>query len=765
MPLTRTRSFKELRKNQKRDTVAVYLRLKPHKTEQTTLVKVGDQEVKTIPTDDSNGKIYSFTQVFENASQSEMFNKVARPVVEDFIQKGKDGLIFTYGITGSGKTFTMEGLKSDPGLIYRTIDFIFNSIGSQQTQQSIIQNHRDNTYQILYQDSIYPALARSEMPPATPSIAKWRNRTKETSNVSVDPQKYFCVFISLIELYNKQVTDLFEDLDPNQNDKEKRRRDIRTDARGMTYVANATEIEIKSADEAVELYTRGVRRRRVGSTALNQESSRGHLVLNFKLVQVEKSKYQEKFEPQSLIVSQLSLVDLAGSERAKRSGATGGTLHEACSINNSLGALRKCIRALRDPQSATNIQFREYSLTRLFKSYFEGHGTVCMVLCVNPTPEDFSENSMAMDFGILTQDVVIDYATPAKMIKRTKTTIQDSAMYEYFDDKKKFEESLADLSVGDFIQSVIQRLTKRREQRKKLMEAAYGAQAEFRETLVKLLDDREAIKSNYETQSRKFAVLNSRLDSIEKSEVYLKYLSETLAHESTGKQKEIEKLSLHKSNLEMENEKLRRALANTKIFEQSEKQLRKTILPLMKKSTEWFQAAPSAPEMEPMQTSSPMETSPSPQSTSSTEINTSDHQTAPILHTQEHANLLTSPRVGVPVINPRDNRSLSTSNIQWIHHKPTGTLDTATVFKPKFKNGKSVRKLRSSDILHKDASNYSIVHQDADSNGDIETSIYKGDILPTVCGGKQVIINDIERMRQTSPKLRRRAASDAHFTH
>lgn len=39
------------------------------------------------------------------------------------------GVLFTYGITGSGKTYTMMGPLNNPGLIPRSFDVVFNSIG------------------------------------------------------------------------------------------------------------------------------------------------------------------------------------------------------------------------------------------------------------------------------------------------------------------------------------------------------------------------------------------------------------------------------------------------------------------------------------------------------------------------------------------------------------------------------------------------------------------------------------------------------------
>lgn len=52
------------------------------------------------------------------------------------------------------------------------------------------------------------------------------------------------------------------------------------------YVHGVTEIEVKSSEEAFEIFQRGQRRRRVAHTALNAESSRSHSVFTIRLVQV-----------------------------------------------------------------------------------------------------------------------------------------------------------------------------------------------------------------------------------------------------------------------------------------------------------------------------------------------------------------------------------------------------------------------------------------------------------------------------------------------
>lgn len=776
------------------NTVGVYVRLRPLKLDEPTLIKIDENQIQTVPPDGSSPQIYKFTKVFENAPQVEIFDKVARPVAEAFIRSAKDGLIFTYGITGSGKTYTMEGLKTDPGLIYRTIDFLFNSFGDRQTKRSTIETDGHNAYTIQSIDQLYPTLGRPETPQAIPSVIKWQNRTKDSSKVDVDDSYNYCLFMSLIELYNKQVHDLFEDFDTGI-DKEKKRREIRSDQRGMSYVANAVEIEVKSADEAVEYYTRGIRRRKTTSTALNTESSRGHCVLNLKLVRVKRN-YDDAYDDDSLAANQLCLVDLAGSERSKRSGATGGALHEAGNINNSLGALRKCIRSLRD-REPTNIQYREYSLTRLFKSYFEGHGAVNMVLCVKPTAEDFYENNIAMEFGLLTQDVAVDYAPPPKVLKRSKSRAQDlidtKTMYDLFCKESNMPEPDPNADDEQYFSACKHNLKIRCDRQKKYFETWLAAQAEVRQNILKLENENALLRQQNQTLAKESRsreeILENKLESTERARAEtvesLTRMVKDLKQKNNEQSRHITKLHNVTDNLAQEN--LRHA-QNVKLLrdiyyliksEEDRSDSRRRIMQLLKKmdSNDFSRLKPSAPQMDPMQTSSPMdsanpstESSTPPPTTATTTGTTGSDEAMDYQNDIDHANLsqtkhLTSPSSGVPIINPRHNRSLSCSNMQWIHHKPSGTIDTGTVMKPKFKNGKAVKTLRSSDILRKDAAGYSVVHQDADANGEVETSIYKGHIISTVCGGAQVILDDVETMRQVSPKRRKRAASDAHYTH
>ena len=49
------------------------------------------------------------------------------------------GLLFSYGITSSGKTYTMTGTPDDQGILPRCLDVLFNSIENLQAKKYVSQ--------------------------------------------------------------------------------------------------------------------------------------------------------------------------------------------------------------------------------------------------------------------------------------------------------------------------------------------------------------------------------------------------------------------------------------------------------------------------------------------------------------------------------------------------------------------------------------------------------------------------------------------------
>lgn len=66
---------------------------------------------------------------------------------------------------------------------------------------------------------------------------------------------------------------------------------IREDGNRNMYVHGCTEVEVKSSEEAFEIFQRGQCKRHIAHTNLNTESSRSHSVFTIRLVQVKYSNY------------------------------------------------------------------------------------------------------------------------------------------------------------------------------------------------------------------------------------------------------------------------------------------------------------------------------------------------------------------------------------------------------------------------------------------------------------------------------------------
>jgi hypothetical protein len=112
--------------------VQVCLRIKPTDARPETLSVLDDTKIRATPPQGAAPTFktteYSFSRVFgTQAKQQEVFEHVAGGLISSFLEQGKDGLVFAYGVTNSGKTFTVEGNKENPGIIPLSLRKIFAS--------------------------------------------------------------------------------------------------------------------------------------------------------------------------------------------------------------------------------------------------------------------------------------------------------------------------------------------------------------------------------------------------------------------------------------------------------------------------------------------------------------------------------------------------------------------------------------------------------------------------------------------------------------
>merc|ERR1712048_1242638 len=141
-------------------------------------------------------------------------------------------------------------------------------------------------------------------------------RTPDSTTLEVDEDNNYAVFISFVEIYNNSVFDLLDEtpIDPINNNKPPPSKILREDRQKNMFVYETTEIEVKSTEEAYEVFWRGQNKRRTAHTLLNTESSRSHSVFNIKLVQAPLNPDGDSVlrDVNLMGVSQLSLCDLAG---------------------------------------------------------------------------------------------------------------------------------------------------------------------------------------------------------------------------------------------------------------------------------------------------------------------------------------------------------------------------------------------------------------------------------------------------------------------
>jgi len=90
----------------------------------------------------------TFHHVFgEDATQETMFEHTTLPLINE-VFKGRNCLLFAYGLSGSGKTYSMTGTPQKAGIIPRSLDVIFNSIMHLQAEKYVFKPDKMNGFEV-----------------------------------------------------------------------------------------------------------------------------------------------------------------------------------------------------------------------------------------------------------------------------------------------------------------------------------------------------------------------------------------------------------------------------------------------------------------------------------------------------------------------------------------------------------------------------------------------------------------------------------------
>ncbi|KAL4962303.1 kinesin family protein [Aspergillus stella-maris] len=278
---------------------------------------------------------FAFDRIFDqNTGQGEVYESTTRSLL-DSVLDGYNATVFAYGATGCGKTHTITGTPQQPGIIFLTMQELFERIeersGEKQTELSL----------------------------------------------------------SFLEIYNETIRDLLVPGGPKGG------LSLREDSNKAVSVSGLSSHCPKSVQEVMDMIMKGNGNRTMSPTEANATSSRSHAVLQINIAQ--KDRNADIHEPHTMAT--FSIIDLAGSERASATKNRGDRLFEGANINKSLLALGSCINALCDPRHRNHVPYRNSKLTRLLKFSLGGNCRTVMIVCVSPSSQHFDETQNTLRYA------------------------------------------------------------------------------------------------------------------------------------------------------------------------------------------------------------------------------------------------------------------------------------------------------------------------------------------------------------------------------
>ncbi|XP_020439411.2 kinesin-like protein KIF20B isoform X2 [Corvus cornix cornix] len=362
---------------------------------------------------------FTFSQVFgPETTQEEFFEGTMKQPVQDFLD-GYNRLVFTYGVTNAGKTYTFQGTEDDVGILPRTMDMLFKSIQGKLYTAMDLKPYRCRDYikltenQMREETAIKNSLLRliKEVDHQINTNNKAPMDSKDLEDISEDSEQSittarnyikFSVWVSFFEIYNECFYDL---LIPISNDKKRKTLRLAQDIKGCSFLKDLQWVQVSDSKEAFRLLKLGLKHQSIASTKLNNCSSRSHSIFTVKVLKIEDSG-----TPRVTRVNELSLCDLAGSERYTKTRNEGDRLKESGNINTSLLTLGKCINALKNCQQSKlqqHIPFRESKLTHFLQGFFSGKGKVYMIVNISKCASAYEETLNVLKFSAIAQKVLV----------------------------------------------------------------------------------------------------------------------------------------------------------------------------------------------------------------------------------------------------------------------------------------------------------------------------------------------------------------------
>jgi hypothetical protein len=326
-------------------------------------------------------KSFTFDAVMPETSTTETVFKCTGQLAVKEVVRGVNAVVFAYGQSGSGKTYTLlgEGTRGQ------------DETGTYNIEMNSTIEHHDTGRIHGIITMAFKLLQK-----------KLEKRAKEETSSKSCVVSY-SIEVSAIEIYLNRVYDLL-----SNNNQAMRMRTHTIDKTLMQLDQEICELHPREKYEPCcklkdfeEVLQRVEAVRAQGSTNMNSRSSRSHLILTLAVRRTVEITGVSQHR------SKLILVDLAGNERdSARQGKHDETslAMQGIHVNTSLLALGK--------STGTGL-YRTSSLTRLLKGYLL-HAKIFFIACCSPAVSCTAVTSQTLTY--------------AAMVKLIKTNAEDSAL-------------------------------------------------------------------------------------------------------------------------------------------------------------------------------------------------------------------------------------------------------------------------------------------------------------------------------------------------
>ncbi|KAN0129523.1 P-loop containing nucleoside triphosphate hydrolase protein [Lactarius tabidus] len=346
-------------KSNKDDKVLVSIRVRPSEAPSAWDSQANTKSIKLLPQHHRNAAttppIFNFDEILTGSDNKSVYNAVARNHVCAAMD-GYNSVIFAYGQTASGKTFTLSGDDDQPGIIPRAMKDVFACIRRAPAREYLLRC----SYLEIYNETIHDLLAPSSAP--------------------------------AVQLQGSG---------------------------GNVWLAPLREEVVTSLAGVRAVIARGWAARRTASTDWNDRSSRSHSVFRVVIESRERGDTSggrqtpgvpsrpptpggprlQSIGGRSVQTSVLSLIDLAGSEKATSDKER---TREGKFINTSLLTLGSVIATLAENASKgknDHVPFRNSKLTRMLQPSLSGDARISVICTLNPDTNAVAESTSTLLFA------------------------------------------------------------------------------------------------------------------------------------------------------------------------------------------------------------------------------------------------------------------------------------------------------------------------------------------------------------------------------